>query len=262
MDILKALCFGILQGVAEFLPISSSSHIALLNSLWDMEEEILSFAVWLHIATALSTIVVFRKEIYKMFFSLCHWKWDEETKYILKIFISMIPVGIVGVLFKDYVETLFGGGTSAIGFGLWITSLLLMFAHRISQRTIQPFQKHGFKEAFLMGLAQAFAVLPGLSRSGTTISTGIFLRCDKREVTKFSFLMAVIPILGEAFLDILKGEWEVSSSNMPNMMISFLTAFGVGILCCKAMIRWIERGKLIYFSIYCFVIGAIAIFFL
>ncbi len=262
MDTLEALLLGIIQGLTEFLPVSSSGHLAIGSAVLGVENaDNLMFAVIVHAATVLSTIVVLRKEIGQLLKGLFAFRKNEETLYIGKIFLSMIPVFIVGMFFKDTVESIFGSGLLLVGICLWITAGLLSFSYFAHPR---PKEKIGWKDAFIIGLAQAAAVLPGLSRSGSTIATGLLLGNKKESVAKFSFLMVLIPILGEAFLDFVDilgmENATVSLGLSPSAMIAgFLSAFVVGCLACRWMIHIVSKGKLIYFAIYCALAGTFAI---
>ncbi|MDO5570200.1 MAG: undecaprenyl-diphosphate phosphatase [Bacteroidales bacterium] len=260
MSWIEALILGLVQGLSEYLPISSSGHLEIASVLLGTQsEENLTFAVVVHAATVLSTIVVLWKEVEVLFKSLFSFKWDEQTKYILKIIISMIPVGIVGVFFKDSIESLFGSGLFVVGICLMITAALLAFAY-----FAQPRKKENISywDAFIIGIAQAIAVLPGLSRSGSTIATGILLGDKKEEVAKFSFLMVIVPILGESLLDLIKGVSSTATvTTIPvlSLIVGFFAAFISGTLACKWMLKIVKNGKLVYFAIYCAVVGAFAL---
>ena len=262
MTELQALLMGLLQGLTEYLPVSSSGHLTIASALFGIEgEENLTFTIAVHVATVLSTLVILWREIAWLLRGLVDTKaplLSPERKYILAIVISMIPIGIVGVFFKDYVEAIFGSGLLIVGFSLIITAALLTMSYYA-----RPRQKEEISlwQAFVIGLAQSIAVLPGLSRSGTTIATGLLCGVKKESVTQFSFLMVLIPILGEAFLellDILSGE-VVSSLGLVPMIVGFLAAFISGCLACKFMINIVRRQKLIYFAIYCLCAGVFAI---
>lgn len=259
MSWLEALILGIVQGLTEFLPVSSSGHLTIGSVLFGMSgEENLTFAIAVHTATVLSTIVVLWSEVSTLFKGFFRFKWNEETQIVCKILLSMIPVGIVGVFLKDYVEDLFGSGLLLVGCMLLVTAALLAFSYYA-----RPRQKENisFKDSFIIGLAQACAVLPGLSRSGSTIATGILLGNKKEQVAKFSFLMVIIPILGEALLDLMKGGFSPANSGISYtaLIVGFLAAFISGSIACKWMIGLVKRGKLIYFAYYCLVVGLIAI---
>lgn len=255
MDWLEALVLGVIQGLTEFLPVSSSGHLQIFNAILGVEgEENLTFAVAVHAATVCSTIVVLRKEIAVLLAGLFRFRWNEETMYIAKIVVSMIPVGIVVFFFKDYVESLFGSGLMVVGGALLLTSVLLAFAYYAKPRVRSVIS---FRDAFIIGLAQACAVIPGLSRSGSTIATGILLGNNKENVAKFSFLMVLVPILGEAFLDLMKGNFGQAESGIStlSLAVGFLAAFISGFIACSWMLNLVKKGKLIWFAVYCFIVG-------
>ncbi len=259
MSWLEALILGIVQGLTEFLPVSSSGHLTIGSEIFGMSgEENLTFAIAVHAATVLSTIVVLRREVAVLFKGLFSFQWNEDTQMVCKILLSMIPVGIVGVFFKKQVEAIFGSGLLLVGCMLIITAILLAFAYYARPRMKKEIS---FKDAFIIGVSQACAIFPGLSRSGTTIATGILLGNQKEKVAKFSFLMVIIPILGEAFLDLMKGDFsaEASGISATSLLIGFLAAFIFGCIACKWMINLVSKGKLIYFSYYCVIVGLIAI---
>lgn len=258
MEVWEAIILGIIQGLTEFLPVSSSGHLAIGNAILNVEgNNNLLFAVSVHAATVLSTIVILRKEVTELFKGFFLFKWNDSTQYLFKIALSMIPVMIIGLFFKDFIEAIFGSGLLIVGCCLLLTSLLLTFAYFAKPRQKE---KIGWWDALIIGIAQAIAVLPGLSRSGSTIATGILLGNKKESVAKFSFLMVIIPILGEAFLDILL--MPNPTDIAPISLISgFLAAFIVGCIACKWMINIVKRGKLIYFAVYC-LLAAILSFFL
>lgn len=267
MDILKSLILGIVQGLTEFLPVSSSGHIELGKAILDLqfdEEENLLFTVVVHLATVLSTIVVFWKDIVEILKGIFKFKWNEEMQFTAKILVSMIPVAIVGVFFKDNVESLFNGNLAFVGAMLLITALLLFLTNFIGKRA-EGGKKVSFSDAILIGLAQAFAVMPGISRSGSTIATGLMLGVDKSKIARFSFLMVLLPIIGIAILD-LKDYFEqlnAGNSAVDNdtslLIAGFFGAFLAGWAACTWMINIVKRGKLIYFAIYCAIVGLIAI---
>ena len=256
---LQALLLGILQGLTEYLPVSSSGHLAIGGAFFGLSgEENLTFAIVVHAATVLSTIVVLRKDIVGLFCGMFSFKWNEETKYMAKIAISIVPIGIVGLFFKDTIEGLFGEGLLLVGCMLLVTSALLLFSYYAKPRQKSTIS---FKDALIIGLSQACAVLPGLSRSGTTISTGILLGNKKESVAKFSFLMVIIPILGEAILDLAKGNFAPEESGISNtaLIVGFLAAFVSGTIACKWMLSIITKGKWSYFAYYCIIAGTITI---
>lgn len=255
MTWLEALVLGVIQGLTEFLPVSSSGHLQIFSALFGIQgEENLTFAVAVHAATVCSTIVVLRKEIWDLLQGLFRFSWNEETSYIAKIVLSMIPVAIVGIFFKDQVEALFGSGLLVVGVSLLLTACLLTFAYYARPRAKTTIS---FRDAFVIGIAQACAVLPGLSRSGSTIATGILLGNNKEKVAKFSFLMVLVPILGEAFLDLMKGDFTQGESgiSMLSLTVGFIAAFVSGFLACSWMLELVKKGKLIWFAVYCLVVG-------
>lgn len=261
MEWFEALALGIVQGITEFLPVSSSGHLQIFSALFGIQgEENLTFAVAVHAATVCSTIVVLHKEIGFLLQGLFRFQWNDETKYIAKIALSMIPVGIVGVFMKDYVEELFGSGLTIVGVSLLITACLLAFAYYARPRVKENIS---FRDAFIIGIAQACAVLPGLSRSGSTIATGILLGDKKELVAKFSFLMVLIPILGEASLDLMKGDFSQAESGISflSLAIGFVAAFVSGFLACSWMLNLVKKGKLIWFAVYCLVVGTAVLIF-
>jgi undecaprenyl-diphosphatase len=259
MEWFEALILGIIQGLTEFLPVSSSGHLEIGKALFGIKgEENIYFTIVVHGATVLSTIVVLWKEILQLIKGGFEFRNNEETKTILKILISMIPVGIVGIFFKDEIKVLFAGGNiQFVGAMLLITASLLAFAHFYKSKS----RNITYSNAFIIGIAQAFAVLPGISRSGATISTGLILGIKKEDIAKFSFLMVLLPIIGENILDIISGEFigEGGMSPMP-LIIGFISAFISGYIACRWMLNIVKRGKLIWFALYCLAVGAICLF--
>lgn len=260
MSWLEALILGIVQGLTEYLPVSSSGHLAIGSALFGIEgEENLAFTIVVHVATVLSTLVVLWKEIEWLFRGLFKFQMNTETKYVINILISMIPIGIVGVFFKDTVEEIFGSGLMIVGCMLLLTAALLAFSYYAKPRPKETISK---KDAFIIGLAQACAVMPGLSRSGSTIATGLLLGDNKAKLAQFSFLMVIPPILGEALLDglkMMKGEDVVGDIPALSLAVGFLAAFVAGCVACKWMINIVKKGKLIYFAIYCAIAGLVTI---
>lgn len=260
MEWFEALILGLIQGLTEYLPVSSSGHLAIGSALFGIEgEKNLTFTIVVHVATVLSTLVILWKEIDWIFKGLFKFRMNDETRYVLNILVSMIPIGIVGVFFKDKVEAIFGSGLLIVGCSLLLTALLLAFSYYYKPRQKESI---GLKDAFVIGLAQACAVLPGLSRSGSTIATGLLLGCDKARLAQFSFLMVIPPILGEALLDgmkMMKGEAVVGDIPTLSLLVGFLAAFVSGCLACKWMISIVKRGKLIYFAIYCAIVGILTL---
>ncbi len=258
MQWFEALILGIIQGLTEFLPVSSSGHLEIGKVLLGIETtENITFTVVVHGATVLSTIVIFRKDILLLFKALFQFKWNDDTKYIVKLFISAIPVAILGFLFKDEIEALFTGNLLLVGSMLIITALLLGFTSIAKDRQ----KKIPFLDSIIIGIAQAVAVMPGISRSGATIATGILLGNKKEDVAKFSFLMVLMPIIGANLKDILDGSMASESISTMPLIIGFIAAFISGLLACKLMIEIVKRSKLIYFAIYCLVVGIVAISF-
>ena len=261
MDWIQALILGIVQGLTEYLPVSSSGHLAIGQALFGMNDgsDNLAFTVAVHVATVLSTLVILWREVVWLFEGLFKWEKNDETRYVLNILVSMIPVGIVGVFFKDTVEEIFGSGLLIVGCCLLVTALLLAFSYYAHPRQKESIS---LKDAFIIGIAQACAVLPGLSRSGSTIATGLLLGNKKEKLAQFSFLMVIPPILGEAFLDLMKvskGEAVMGNIETFPLIVGFLAAFVSGCFACKWMIDIVKRGKLIYFAAYCTLIGAVTI---
>ncbi len=265
MNWLEALLLGILQGLTEFLPVSSSGHLTIGQELLNLNTSAadnLLFTVTVHAATVLSTIVILWKEIEHLFKgTFFTTKWNDEKTYVAKILLSCIPVMIVGLFFKDQVEAIFGSGLLIVGCCLLLTALLLTFAYYAKPRQKESIS---YRDAFIIGLGQAIAVLPGLSRSGTTIATGLILGNKKESIAQFSFLMVLIPILGETFLniiDIIKEPALLGGIGFTPLLIGFLGAFLSGCLACKFMINLVKKGKLIYFAIYCAIVGITTIIF-
>ena len=260
----EALILGLLQGLTEFLPVSSSGHLEIGQALLGTSgEENLTFAIVVHAATVLSTLVILWKEVAQLFRgTFTTPKWNEDKNYVAMILVSMIPVFVVGMFFKEQVEGLFGSGLLVVGICLCVTAVLLYFSEWLSKRRAGIGHEVGYKDAIIIGLAQAVAVLPGLSRSGTTIVTGLLCGVKKESVTKFSFLMVLIPILGEAFLellDVLSGEVVAGSLGIMPLLVGFVAAFLSGCLACRFMINIVRRQKLIYFAIYCLCAGVFSI---
>ena len=270
MSWIEAILLGIVQGLTEFLPVSSSGHLAIGKALFGIETADLSFEVIVHAATVLATIVVFWKDILALLQGLFKFKFNAETRYICLILLSMIPVFIVGMFFKDKVESIFGSGLLVVGFALLVTAFLLFLSETLEvRRAVQAGngggqagnggQKMTWKSALWMGLAQAVAVIPGLSRSGSTIATGLICGVKKEEVTRFSFLMVLIPILGEAFLDVVGGDFVQSSVGVLPLILGFLAAFVSGLFACRVMIAIVKKARLRWFALYCAIVGLICI---
>jgi len=260
MNYIDALILGAVQGLTEFLPVSSSGHLEIGKVLvgdQSMPQESLLFTVVVHFATALSTIVVFRKDIFEIVQGIFQWKWNEEFKFSLKILLSMVPAVIIGLAFSDQLEDFFNGDILFVGFMLIITALLLWLADRAKKTT----KKVSFKSAFVIGVAQAIAILPGISRSGATIATSVLLGIDRARAARFSFLMVVPLILGKIAKDILSGNISTETSHLGLLTAGFLAAFVFGIFACTWMIAIVKKSKLSYFAVYCFVVGVISIIF-
>lgn len=260
MSWFEALILGLVQGLTEYLPVSSSGHLTIGAALFGIDgADNLTFTVLVHVATVMSTLVVLWSEIDWIVRGLFRFKLNDETRYAINIAVSMIPIGIVGVFFKDKVEEIFGSGLLIVGCMLLVTAALLTFSYYA-----KPRQKSriSLRDAFIIGLAQACAVMPGLSRSGSTIATGLLLGNKKENLAQFSFLMVIPPILGEALLDVLKavkGEEAFGGIDTLPLVVGFIAAFVSGCVACKWMISIVKRGKLIYFGVYCAVAGALTI---
>lgn len=258
MNVLEAIILGIIQGLTEFLPVSSSGHLELAKAMFgdsSLPKESMAFTILLHGATALSTIVVYRKDIAQIIAGLFSTDWNDEKIFSVKIILSMIPAAVIGVLFNDQLEVMFSGQTMMVGFFLLLTGLLLLLADR-AKTTHKPVT---FKSSLLIGVSQAIAILPGISRSGATISTAVILGIDKEKAARFSFLMVVPLILGKMAKDLLDGGSDFGSLTIPVLSGGFIAAFISGILACTWMISLVKKSKLKYFAYYCFAVGSIAI---
>ena len=256
----EALILGLVQGLTEFLPVSSSGHLEIGKVLLNVEvKSNLTFTILVHFATVLSTITVFFRDIKKLAIGLFAFRWNEETIYVVKILASMIPVAIIGVFFRENVESLFSGNLVLVGSALLVTSALL-----ISTQLVKPgTRKIPFLDALLMGIAQALATIPGISRSGATISTGLLMKNGRSEVARFSFLMVLLPIIGATFLDILSMSSSPAGGEIPagSLIIGFVAAFLSGYLACTWMINLVKKGNLYWFAIYCAIVGIVSILF-
>lgn len=261
MSWIEAIILGLVQGLTEFLPVSSSGHLTIAKELFGIETSNLSFEVVVHAATVCSTIVAFRKEIWSLLCGFFNLQMNPQKEYIFKIIVSMIPIFIVGVFFKDHVEAIFGSGLMVVGCMLLLTACLLTLSEWLSKRQQGEGRPVSFKDAIIIGLAQACAVLPGLSRSGTTISTGLMLGVKKSEIAQFSFLMVLVPILGEAFLELVGGELTGAESGISglSLLLGFASAFLSGLFACTLMINIVKKAKLWLFAVYCVVVGVACI---
>lgn len=267
MDWWQALLLGIVQGLTEFLPVSSSGHLMIFKEILGVDGEgFLDFTITVHFATVLSTIVVFRKEIRNLLKGIFKFKMNEETDYILKLVVSMIPVAIVGFFFKDKVEALFDGGLFTVAVYLIVTAVLLFFSDNFklkikdqNKSAISPRGGISYWQAFVVGIGQAFAVAPGLSRSGTTIATGILCGVRREVMAQFSFLMVLAPIVGEQMLDLVKGmsspETSAPGVGFVVLLLGFIASFTSGLFACKAMIAIVKKARLTWFALYCLVVS-------
>jgi undecaprenyl-diphosphatase len=256
MNWIDAIILGVIQGLTEFLPVSSSGHLEIAKSLLGIDpESSFYFTVAVHGATVFSTIFVFWKEILNLIKGTLKFTINEESSYTIKILISMIPVGIAGILLKKPIENLFNGNLIFIGLMLLVTSIILAAAHFMhkSERSI------GYKDAVTIGIAQAIAVIPGISRSGSTIATGLLIGNKKDEIARFSFLMVLIPVLGANFLEIISGDAGINSTGIGVVVTGFVAAFVSGYFACRWMITLVKKSKLIWFSIYCAIVGLLSI---
>lgn len=270
MDCIDALILGLVQGLAEYLPISSSGHLEICREILGLDlagADALEFDIALHVATVLSTIVVLWKEFLPLCKSFFTFSRDDNFTYVCKILVSCIPVAIVGLCFKDFVEQFFGNGLTVVGCCLFVTAALLSFAYffRNPQREkLKADKGHDitWRDALIIGCSQAVAVLPGLSRSGTTIATGLLLGDKRDKIAQFSFFMVIIPILGQALLsvkDLIAGEGVGESVGLLPLAVGFVASFVVGCIACKWMLDIVKKGKLIWFAVYCIVVGTLCL---
>ncbi|MCK7589175.1 undecaprenyl-diphosphate phosphatase [Subsaxibacter sp. CAU 1640] len=258
MDVIDSIILGIIQGLTEFLPVSSSGHLEIGKAILgdhSVPKESLLFTVVLHFATALSTLVVFRKDIWSILQGIFKFEWNDDVQLAAKIIVSMIPAVIVGLLFEEQLESLFGGNILLVGFMLLVTAALLFLADKAKDTD----KKVSFGNAFVIGISQAIAMLPGISRSGATISTSVLLGNDKSKAARFSFLMVVPLIFGKIAKDLLSGELTYESTNFLPISIGFIAAFVSGLFACTWMIKLVKRSKLTYFAVYCAIVGLVAI---
>lgn len=262
------MILGLVQGLTEFLPVSSSGHLVIFRELLGAEApQDLMFEIAVHVATAMATIVVFRKQIIDLLQGLFKFKYNPQTEFILKLVVSMIPVAVVGFLFKDKVEEMFGS-LLVVGCALLVNAVLLYLSDKAGSSAslkktdgadAQTGKEITWGQALIMGLGQALAVVPGLSRSGTTISSGLLSGASRNKVAEFSFLMVLVPILGEALLDLVSGDAAASSIGTLPLAIGFIAAFISGLLACKAMIALVKKAGLKWFALYCAIVGLIVI---
>ena len=259
MEIFESIILGAVQGLTEFLPVSSSGHLQLAKALLGVElEENLTFDIVLHAATVLSTVVVLWSEVWWLIKGIFSRGMNEEKSYFLKLVISMIPIGVVGFCLKDYIDALLSSEyvMLVVGGMLLFTAALLSFAYYARPRVKETIS---YRDAFIIGVGQGIAAMPGLSRSGTTIATGILLGNKKSAVATFSFLMVLAPIMGQALLDIIDGGFAIEGVATAPLIAGFVSAFVVGCLACKYMINIVKKGKLIWFATYCAVVGVVAV---
>ena len=257
MELLEAIILGIIQGLTEFLPVSSSGHLELAKALLGIskQEQNLLMTIVLHAATALSTIFVFHKDIKEIIRGLCQFKWNKELQFSLKVILSMIPATIVGLIFENEIELLFSGEILLVGCMLIVTGLLLFLADKAKNTN----QNVNFFHALIIGVSQAIAILPGVSRSGATISTSVLLGIDREKAARFSFLMVVPLILGKMGKDIISGDILIENASLMPLVTGFTVAFITGLFACKWMIQLVKKSKLKYFSFYCFFVGTVSI---
>lgn len=258
MSFIEAIILGIIQGLTEFLPVSSSGHLELGKALLgdtSLPQESMLFTIVLHFATALSTLVIFRKDVIRIVAGLLQFKNNDEFQFSLKILLSMIPAAAIGVFFNDEIEQLFNHQIILVGLMLWVTGILLFIADR-AQNTQQDVS---IKHSIIVGIAQAIAILPGISRSGATISTSVLLGIDRTRAASFSFLMVVPLILGKIAKDFLDGALSLSDDQFNVLAAGFVASFVTGLIACQWMISLVRNAQLSYFSYYCFVVGGLAI---
>ena len=258
MNWIEAFILGIIQGLTEFLPVSSSGHLELAKLILPSQytgESSMLMTVVLHFATALSTVVIFRKDLFQVIQGLLQFQWNEATKFSVKIIISMIPAALVGVFFDDIIESFFNGAVLLVGSMLLVTGGLLFLADKTKNTT----QEVSFFHSIIIGISQAIAILPGISRSGATIGTSVLLGVDREKAARFSFLMVVPLIFGKIAKDLLSDKFIIEGLDITALSIGFVAAFITGLFACTWMISLVKKSKLIYFSLYCFVVGIAAI---
>jgi len=260
MNLIEALVLGVIQGLTEFLPVSSSGHLELGKALLNTNlQENIQFSIAVHGATVLSTIVVFRNELLQLIKDFFRFSRDEDSLYVWKLVFSMLPVGIIGVLFSEEIEQWFFGNPKMVGGMLIFTALVLA----LTKLAPAGNKDISFKSAFVIGIAQALAVMPGISRSGLTISTGLYMKHNKEKLTQFSFLMVILPILGANLIEIFKGDFSRNGDiGLLALFAGFAAAFLTGLFACKWMIRIVRSGNLFYFALYCLIIGIMSLLFM
>ena len=275
MEWWQALILGIVQGLTEFLPVSSSGHLMIFKELLGVDAEgFLDFTVTVHFATVLSTVIVFWSAIWSLLKGIFKFRYNDETDYVAKLIVSMVPVAVVGLFFKDSVEALFGENLFIVAISLIITALLLFLSDNASRFLGRrkpsagadvPERRNGisFLQAFVVGLGQACAVAPGLSRSGTTIATGLLCGVKRDVMAQFSFLMVLVPILGEQFLSVIDAVGEGAGLVLPvtDLLLGFIGAFVAGLVSCKAMVAIVRKARLTYFALYCLVVALMLLLF-
>jgi undecaprenyl-diphosphatase len=256
MNWFEAIVLGLIQGLTEFIPVSSSGHLELGKYLFGIDHESnFYFSIAVHGATVLSTIVVLWKEITDLFKGVIKFRMNEETRYVLRLIVSMLPVGLIGFFMADVVDKFFAGNMISLGIEFFVTSILLLLT-----RVIRPKERPiGFIDSFIIGIAQAIAVLPGISRSGATIATGMMLGNKKSEIAKFSFLMVLVPIIGANLVEMQSGNFAAEGTSLIVIVIGFITAFISGYFACKWMINLVKKGNLLWFALYCILIGSFSI---
>lgn len=260
MSTLDAIILGIIQGLTEFLPVSSSGHLEIVKVLLgddSLPKDSLLFTVFVHAATALSTLVVFRKEVLEIIKGLFDFEWNDSTKFSVKILISMVPAALIGIFLETQIEQLFDENLLLIGMMLCVTALLLIIADKAKNTVKDVSNIH----AFWVGIAQAIAILPGISRSGATIATSVLLGIDRARAARFSFLMVVPLILGSMAKSILEGDFSAQETSLAPLLVGFFAAFGTGVVACKWMIHLVKKSSLRYFGLYCALVGIIALIF-
>ena len=257
-EIIRGLILGIVQGITEFLPVSSDGHLELAKYILgdkSMGEDSLFMTIVLHVATTLSIIVVFRKDIKDIFGGLFQFKWNAQTEFSAKVVVSMIPAVFAGLFFEEEIESLFSGRILLVAAMLAVSGLMLLLAHYFAKDTNKPIS---YWNAFIIGIAQALAIAPGLSRSGSTISTSVLFGIDRNVAAKFSFLMVIPLILGKLAKDILDGQYSGPIENGTTLIVGFLAAFFTGLFACRLVLKMVQQSKLIYFAVYCFVVAIVA----